>query len=278
MPLFDRIIDVQVGGKLFPNNLRITFDIVKTNQSVCNSASITIYNLSEDSRNQIRELDDDIVLSAGYREYGGTKLVFKGNILRVNHTYNLPDIMTKIEGGDGIKALRDQRQSVSFEENTSVKDVLNKVSSNLGLTVRELPEDVSGEYTQGFSHAGSVKEGLDKVCQRIGAIWSVQDNELQITKDNSASVHAPVKISRIDGLLEKLERLGDARQFFVDSEAALNSGYRFRTLLNPDIQPGRKLTLGDQGTFRVERVQHQGDNFENDFISIVEVKELNNNG
>jgi len=277
VPLFDRIINVQVGGKLFPNNLRITFDIVKTNQSVCNSASITIYNLSEDSRNQIRELDDDIVVNAGYREYGGPKLVFTGNILRVNHTYNLPDIMTKIEGGDGIKALREKRQSVSFEEDTSVKDVLGKVASNMGMVIRELPQDIEGQYAQGFSHVGSVKEGLDKVCQRVGAIWSVQDNELQITKDNSASVHAPIKIARVDGLLEKLERLGDARKFLADSDAAINSGYRFRTLLNPDIQPGRKITLGDQGSFRVERVQHQGDNFENDFISIVEVKELSNN-
>lgn len=277
MPLFDRIIDVQVGGKLFPNNLRIVFDIVKTNQSVCNSASITIYNLSEDSRGQIRELDDDIVVRAGYREYGGTKLVFAGNILRVNHTYNLPDIMTKIEGGDGIKALREKRQSVSFEEGTSVKDVLDKVSTNLGLTIREIPKEIQGIYEQGFSHVGSVKEGLNKVCDRIGAIWSVQDNELQITKDSAASVHAAVKITRVDGLLEKLERLGDARKFLIDSDAAIDSGYRFRTLLNPDIQPGRKIMLGDQGTFRVERVQHQGDNFQGEFISIVEVKELREN-
>lgn len=276
MPLFDRVINLQIGSKVFPNNLRITFDIVKTNESICNQVSITIYNLSENSRNEIKDLDTEIALYAGYSEYGGPKLVFKGNVLRVNHTYALPDIMTKIEGGDGVKALRETRHSVSFEEKTQVIDVLRKVASDLSLEIRELPTDVTGEYAQGFSHSGSVKDGLDKVCQRIGATWSIQDNQLQITKDASASVHAPVKITKIDGLLEKLEPLGDVRQHLLGSGEAIKSGYKFRALLNPDIQPGRKLTLGGYpGAFRVERVQHQGDNFEGDFISIVEVKELN---
>lgn len=276
MPLFDRVINVQVGDKFFPNNLRITFDIVKTNESICNQVSITIYNLSENSRNEIKDLDTEISLYAGYAQYGGPKLVFKGNVLRVNHTYALPEIMTKIEAGDGVKALREARHSVSFEEKTKVKDVLQKVSSNLGLEIRELPKDVEGEYTQGFSHSGSVKDALDKVCQRCEATWSIQDNQLQITKDESASVHAPVKINKIDGLLEKLEPLGDVRQYLLGSGDAIKAGYKFRALLNPDIQPGRKLTLGGYpGAFRVERVQHQGDNMQGDFISIVEVKELN---
>lgn len=278
MPLFDRVINVQVGEKLFPNNLRITFDIIKTNESICNQASIVIYNLSENSRNQIKDLDTEITLHAGYSEYTGVKLVFKGNVLRANHTYSLPDIMTKIEAGDGIKALRETRNTVSFEEKTKVKDVLQKVAGDLGLEIREIPE-VEGEYAQGFSFVGSVKDALDKVCERCDASWSIQDNQLQITKDKAASVHAPVKINKIDGLLEKLEPLGDVRQYLLGTDDVIKSGYRFRTLLNPDIQPGRKLTLGGYpGAFRVERVQHQGDNFEGDFISIVEVKEIATNG
>lgn len=278
MPLFDRVINLQVGSKVFPNNLRITFDIVKTNQPICNQVSIVIFNLSENSRNEIKDLDTEVTLYAGYAQYGGPKLVFKGNVLRVNHTYALPDIMTKIEAGDGVKALREARHSVSFAEKTKVIDVLEKVSGNLGLEIREIPDDITGEYTQGFAHAGAVKDALDKVCQRCEATWSIQDNQLQITKDSAASVHAPVRINKIDGLLEKLEPLGDVRQYLLGSGDAIKTGYKFRALLNPDIQPGRKITLGGySGAFRVERVQHQGDNFEGDFISIVEVKELGSN-
>lgn len=278
MPLYKRVIDVRVGGRLFSNNLRITFDIVKTGQSTCNSASINIYNMADNSRNEIKELDDDIEVRAGYEEHGGTKLVFIGNILRVNHSYSLPDVVTKIEAGDGIKVLRDQRQSVSFEEGTEVATVLKEVSSNLGVDIRELPKDITGQYLNGFSHVGSVQNALNKICDRIQCGWSIQDGQLQVIKDNGASVHAPVKITLVEGLLERLEKLGDARQFLIDTDLPTQAGYKFRTLLNPDIQPGRIVTLTDYaGKYRVERVQHTGDNYEGDFVSIVEVKELNSN-
>lgn len=278
MPLFDRIINVQIGEKVYPNNLRISFEIEKTNESILNTANIKIYNLSEASRGQIKDLNTVINLAAGYREYGGPKLVFTGNVLRVNHKFNLPDIVTEIDGGDGAKAVREARQSISFEEGTEVKTVLEGVAGNLGLDIRELPKDVKGVFEQGFSHIGPVKECLDKLCQRIESTWSIQDNQLQITKDSSASVHAPVRVTQVDGLLERLERLGDVRKFAInDADQVITVGYRFRTLLNPDIQPGRIVTLtAYSGRYRVERVKHEGDNFEDKFISTVEVKEIGN--
>ena len=278
MPLFDRRIEVLIGQgsvKNFTQDLRVQFDILKSNNQVANSASISIYNLSETNRNQIKELDDQVLVKAGYAQDAGPKLLYIGNILRVNHTYSYPDVITKIEAGDGIKATREARGVFSFEEKTKASTVLNEVAAKLGIDIQEIPAALSGEYLQGFSYVGSIKEALTKVCDRLDLEWSVQNNKLQIIEKDSSSKAPVVRVTQVQGLLQKIERVGDIKKVLVKNAKQESPIYKFKSLLIPDIIPGGLVTFeGNQysGTYKVEKVQHQGDNFEGDFISTCEVK------
>lgn len=267
MTFFKRVINISVGG-YSGSDLRVIFNVNKTTKKNSNTASVDIYNLSESTRNSIRELDSKLTLSAGYESKGGAQLIFIGDVTRVNHRKNYPDIISSIEAGDGVKNKREKRQNFSYEEGTSVNDVLSNVAGALGLSLRELPSGIEGEYIQGFSYVGSVSDALDKVTKKAGLEWSIQNEELQIIKKNDGFDSSPLSISFLDGLLEDPERLNDIKSDLT--EDLTRPGFRVKTLLNPQIEPGGKVVLVDgqaPGLYRVEQVNHSGDNFDGDFVS-----------
>ena len=168
--------------------LRISFAINKDTKSESNTASVEIYNLSEYTRNLVKNYDNTVTISAGYTQGYGNKLMFKGQITKVKHRKELPDIITEITIADGIKKLRESRASVSYKEGTSAGNIVEDLSKKLELPIKEIPEDLYNQsYVQGFSYVGDIKEALNKVTEKSGAEWSVQNEEVQILKKRNVT-------------------------------------------------------------------------------------------
>ena len=274
MSLFNRQVEITVAG-FTTNQLRVKFDIEKNTDPESNSADIEIYNLSENTRNQIRELDEPIELRAGYDDDVGPKLIFTGDIVKVRHELRFPDIITRIKANDGIKATREKRSSVSFNTGTNGLTALQDVANKLGLGIRDIPNSISGQYLKGFSYAGTVKDALNKITERLGLEWSVQNNELQVLPKRGTIPGASVLISYAEGLIDAPERLSDLKNNLIEDKP--NPGYKVKNLLNPNLEPGGVINLqgpNASGSFRIERVQYRGDNYGGDFLSILEVTEL----
>jgi len=278
MTLFNRVIQTKIGKAVGEgidvSDLRVSFTIYKAIDPTSNSCRITIYNMAENTRNQIREIDDVITISAGYADDAGAKLMFTGDILKINHKVRAPDIISEVEAGDGAKTLRETRISISFREGAEVKSVLEDIASKLDITLRPLPDDIQGQYIHGFSFAGSAKEGLNKVTERIDLVWSVQNNELQILKRRAAIKLVPKQISYSTGLLEAPEKLTDLKANLEKDKP--KPGYSLRMLLLPDVEPGQTVNIDAglvSGLYRVDLVTHVGDNEGFDFITNLEVSE-----
>lgn len=285
MPLYGRQIDVLLGGQSISNfikDLRVNFDVVKTDTNISNQAVISIYNLSPSNRAKIQELNTKIALLAGYEKDQGVKMVFIGDILRINHLYQYPDVITKIEAADGISELRDARAAKSFEEKVDARTVLEWASGELNIPIQDIPGQISGEYKQGFSHTGSIKTALDTICKRFNLDWSIQNGKLQVVKKGTVSKAAAINVSNATGLLEKIEKVGDIQEFFARNIAAESPIYKFKCLLNADIIPGCAINISQSnfagGSFKVRQVQHLGDNFEGDFISVCQVQQATAGG
>lgn len=275
MALFNRIVSVSLKSGFSSDELFISFNVQKTAKEQSNTATVTIANLSANTRNSIKEIDDVLTLSAGYQEDTGAKVIFVGDVVRIKHNINPPDIITEIECGDGVKTLRETRGSVSFKDGTPADNVLKDLTGKLGLPLREIPEGLSDQYVQGFSHAGSVRDAINKVTDRLGLEWSVQNEEIQIIKKNEPSKGSPIDISFATGLLEFPEKLDNLRDNLVDVQPP--PGIRIKTLLNPDYVPGRKVFLKEgefPGIYRIERVTHSGDNKDGEFISELEASQV----
>jgi hypothetical protein len=279
MALFNRVISVDFkdssGSTFTTPDLRIKFDIQKTREASSNTAKLQIYNLSEASRNRIRELDDSVIVRAGYTQDAGAKIIFTGDVTKINHEFQPPDVISLIECGDGIKNLREQRDSVSFGTGTKADIVLKDLATKMGLPLRPLPQGLTNEYVTGFSHVGSTKDALNKITDRLDLEWSIQNGELQILKKREPVVGVPVQVNFTRGLLEQPERLRDIKANLIGDKP--KPGYKIRMLLTPELIPGGRINLTEgtfPGEFRIERVNHVGDNFDNDFYSEMEVTEI----
>lgn len=274
---FDRQIEVFIGNELVSNfitDLRVNFDITKTNSAVSNHGTVSIYNLSDKTRGNVVPLNTNISISAGYKSLNGPQQIFQGQVLRVNTVYQFPDVITKIDAGDGITASAQSRQAISFASQVSAIEVLNACANALNIPIQEIPKDVDDQYQQGFAHTGSVKKALDTVTKRLNLQWSVQDGKLQIIKQDGVSEQPPAQVQNVTGLLESIQSVGDMTNLLIAQAQEFSPRYMFKCLINPQLIPGGSVQLnqgGINGVFKIIQVQHQGDNFDGDFVSICQV-------
>ncbi len=279
MKLYDRIASIEIGppggtGFRFTGN-RILFQVDKSDRVEANKARVEIMNLSEDTRNRIKTLDDQLIIRAGYVEATGEEVLFTGRVSRVEHRYPVPDIVSRIEAGDGATELRERRSSVSFSGGTDMQQIVQKLVDDFGLEIRDSIDVPRLRWTQGFSYAGPTREGLRKVLDRAGLDYSIQNGFLQIVERGGANRKTAVLVSSSTGLLSSPSPLDD--QGGSLTEAKRKPGWAFRTLLQPQIEPGGTVQLESRearGMFRVNSVRHQGDTHGADWFSEVEVSEL----
>lgn len=281
---FDRIASVEIGpvggGQGFRvEKNRIRFSIDKNDNVEANRASVEIFNLSQQSRSRIRDTGDKVIVRAGYTQAGGEEVVFTGQITRVEHTYPVPDIVTKIECGDGVTELREKRSAVSFASDADMEQIVRKLVEDFGLEIRDSVNLPRTKYAHGFSFAGPTREGLRKVLDRDALTYSIQSGYLQIIPRGGANQKQEVLISPRTGLLSSPARLDDVGGDLTGAKR--NPGWSFSALLQPKVEPGGTVRLESReanGRFRVNAVRHQCDTHGREWYSEIQVSELDRSG
>lgn len=279
MPLFDRVASLTIGPAgeegIKLEGFRIVFDIKKTINPTKNTAKIVVYNLSETTRNKINTRDDEAILRVGHSESAGERLIFIGGITKVNHKHVPPDVQTTIEVGDGSVALRESRISESFAAGVSVNQVVGRLASELGVAVKEITGQLSETFANGLSVAGPVKDALDRMADKAGAEWSIQNNELQFITEGSTTQDDAILLSPETGLIASPEKKEDDAGALAG--VAKPSGFVLNMILNPLAMPGRKVLLSsasNEGPFRIDSLAHKGDTHGDDWNTSAEVSEL----
>lgn len=284
MARFDRIASVEVGlrnntfngyiGTIKLSALRISFSIQKNLSWSTNTASVKIWNLSQENRNRIKDYGDQIILSAGYREDAGEQLLFIGNTTQVSHAYDQPEIVTTLDCGDGERILNQKSITVSFKEKVPVRQVVQTIADQLGLSISEFTATDNVVYEQGFEYAGMGKNALDKAVLRLGLRWSVQNGKLQIIPQYGTTSKPAIEINADTGMIGIPQRYTDKRAaVYLDGP---RTGYIVQTTLRPDILPGDRLNIkseriGLNGPYAVFSIKHEGDLFGPNWRSIMEV-------
>lgn len=290
--LFDRVVELVVGKSggqgVLIDQLRINFSIEKTSTETLNNSKIRIYNLAPDSRKVVETVNNAVILKAGYRQDVGAKVIFVGIIRRALTYRESTDWITEIELDDGLLAYRDSKESFSFDKGTSALTVLKAVAAKFNLPVRPLPADLNDKtYPKGFSFVGRVRECMTKVCNYLGAEWSIQNQEIQVIKKGGTIQRTAWVVSENTGMLGSpameaktlSDKAAGKRGITTNSAGVIQrrkenvegeiddklevQGYKVKTLLNPMIEPGSIVQLiskGVNGEFmRVEKVIHNGD-------------------
>jgi hypothetical protein len=260
-------------NKDYGRRLDVDFNCLKTQSSHPNKSSVCIYGLNESNRNTIISRAKKIRLMAGYDVL---KLIATGDIVLATAKYKQPDWGVDIIFGDGQDAYQKSRTTISFSEGTKVKDVLTKLSSDMGLSVRQLPEDLNESINGGLSLFGLTKDSLDIITKDFDLNWSIQDEEIVITKDEQSANYDVIVINGSSGL--------------IGTPMATPTGVNFTCQLNPDIRPKGLIEIQSEswtvdngqsaisiddnrsfnGRYQVRNITFSGNNYGGPFQGMVE--------
>jgi hypothetical protein len=265
---YELIVGNAVSGEgLQINDLQVTFDISKSssNKDKTNSASIEIYNLSNDS---LKLLDVDYpaaVFSAGYRDIG-IKRLFAGQVTNVTTRKSGTDRITQILMGGAYTELNHQVMSSLTAPGRTVKDVVEDIRKALPGVSRSVfnGTNLNNPIIYGYPLQGTPKDMLNELSEKYNLDWQIDDDVLYVhnnDRGNSEKFEDAYVISKYTGLIENAYRVsGDIRRSKKDK--AKIQAIQMKILLNPDIVPGDIILLEDvlfNGYYKITDMRHTGD-------------------
>jgi hypothetical protein len=258
---FDRrasvlVSDGDVGGVSFRwSDLRIKFQVEYERRGPA-TAQISCVNLSPASRKWLQTSGQFVQLNAGYQHMAG--VLFRGDIRRVYVEHGEVDIETKIEAGDGEKALVESTMAVTLGPNRTTVDLLREITNTLGLTVgyADLPA-TPRVLLGGQTLAGGVKQYLDDLAAEFDADWWIADGQLQIVARNGALPGTLQRVSPETGLIGSPSELTKQR-----NNRTRVVGVKWTQLLRSDMRPGQLVQLESReftGLYVIRKIRAVGD-------------------
>jgi hypothetical protein len=258
--------DFNSGEALEITELQVTFDISKApdNKKRTNSASIEVYNLSED---HIKLLDTDYpaaVFSAGYLDTGGPKRLFSGQVTHVSTRKSGTDRITQITMGSGYTELNHQLLSEFVPEGQNPKVVVQKFVKAIGADRGVISgTNLNNPIIGGYPLSGTPKDMMDDFCEKYACEWQLDDGVVYVHdkgRPNNENFEQAYVISKYTGLIESAYRVSGDRQR-SKKDKVKKPGVQMKILLNPDIRAGDIIRLEDTlitGWFKVESLRHSG--------------------
>lgn len=272
------------------DDLQFTADITDTNQtqgSDTGKATISIYNLSEETRSIIAKKDNTVILKAGYVTYEDElPIVFTGQVVRHSTKKQGQDVITTLECRSGESAISTARASIRVPAGSTYRDVflalageMNKagvatgkivtdygyllgqdgvdITPNIGGLNKYLPpQDIV--LFKGWSFSGKVSKALDDLCETFNHTWQIVDNRLFIHPKYYGDMIGTVTLDQTQIL--SIDDVEDGTQ--TGNNPAETTGIKVGMLLDGRIKKYHRLVIanGDKaGQYPIRSVTHKLD-------------------
>lgn len=246
-------------------DMKIQFKCAKTNTSSPNKAEISIYNLAQATRSLLEAKNTKVNLSFGYlglnpngflNSSSTVDLVFVGDVTDLTQNIQPPDVITKIQCGDGDNRSRNARHNKGYPPNAKLDKILKDLGTSLGLAKSVFKDVPDITIANGFTSIGLVRDNLDVLTKSYGLEWSIQDDALQVIPEGAPTADKVILISSDSGL--------------VGSPKKTKNGIEFESLIQPSLKPGRQVQIKSNlinGVFKLRNVTHEGDSTSGSFLS-----------
>lgn len=286
MNLFQRQCSLVLEGTEY-TGLRVVFTVTKTLEKEPNTADITIYNLSEDSRGKLAKKYIPTILSAGYTGGQQTNLeqlgiIFSGDARHIDHMREGANWVTHVRAGDGEKAFQYAQANLSFKANTPHTTVLRELASATTLNKGNLEDmlasllftNPTATFRKGYSAQGPAFDHIQKLARSHNFTTSIQQGALKFTpvvRNSTAFLETAVLLDATSGLVDS-PALGSSNK--QDNKPPV---LKVRSLLRPEFQCGSLVEIDAvsvQGTFLIERLVHTGDTDGGQWYTDLEVTRL----
>ena len=229
---FSLIVADKTGAGLELDGLKAIFKCSKNENQAPNKAEIRIYNLAQETVNQIQDEFTQTTLQAGYKNSFG--VIFDGQIKQTREgKEHGTDSFLDIAAGDGIEnynyAIINQTLASGAKQSDQIQASYQSLK-NIGLGF--ITQDESNPLPRGKVMFGQVRNYLRNSAKNINATWSIQDRQLQVIKKTEALPEAPIILNSKSGLIGTAERT--------------ILGLKGQCLINPNIKIGSRLKIDEE--------------------------------
>lgn len=268
------------GEALLVSNLQTEFECVRNLEKEPSTLSAKVFNLRDDTVNEIRRQKDGIVsLKAAYGS-SDLQTIFVGDVNNIEQRLEGPDRIMSVEAGDGKRASKVWARK-SFPKKTKLADVFMFLAGEAGLKANkskindvlasarsrnrnkglfQIPQDLK----HGMHIRGYAVDELHELCNSHQIEFSIQNNELRLTVDEETVGTSPL-LDPSSGLVGSP---------VIDSEGILHA----TSLLVPGLYPGSLIECEARyvtGSFRALSCAYSGSLFGTEPMTIdIEAKTI----
>lgn len=278
MPQFDPTATLLVGPPeqtpTLIQGLRVQFQVRKTETPEPNQAMITVYNVSDTTRNRLGTTGSVAILQAGFnQDPANIKIVCEMDVVDAQSAVQPPLTSTRLICADGMNAKRAAPKAYSYTAGKGAKQILAEVVSDFGLTLRAVGSVAEDIYNNGFSEAGFFDDLMTKLTAKLNARWSVQNGEVVLSAIDQPTDFSAIKVNADTGLIsiERKNTVGGPET------PGQKDGWLAKCLMLPIVEPGARILLESNevnATFRVAALTHNGDTHGQDWFTDLELEEF----
>jgi len=223
-------------------DLHMDFDVKATVDSKPNQAKISVYNLSTETRNRLKEKHQAVELLAGYGD--DVSIIFRGTTTNVLHKKDGTGWRTDIYSGDGQKEFSENFFSKSYSAGTTVKQIVKDMAATMGYSANTDTVLDTDTIIKSVSYSGRAKDALDEITKDFDYSWSIQWGALEILDSSGWLSNVPTAVV----LRADTGMLGSPTLIDRTDRNRKVVGVRVNSLLNPAIKPGRLIEIQSQST------------------------------
>lgn len=235
------VVGESSGRGLDLSALRIRFSTRKGDLQTPNSAEIRVYNLSENTVQQIQREFTRVMLQAGYEDNFG--VIFLGNIKQLRRgRENGTDTFLDIFAGDGDAAYNFATVNRTLAAGATNRDRIGACTAAMGgygVSEGIIPETGGPTLPRGQVMYGMARSHMRRAAQSGDMSWSIQDGKVTMVPRNGYISSGAVVLTAKTGLIGTPEQTQD--------------GIRAQSLLNPQIQIGRRVKIDNKSILQAKK-------------------------
>ena len=266
---YGRRYSLDVDGKTFisetgDKQFKITFNVLLEFGAAVAYADIAIYNLAQDTSQNIIKKNMSLVLRAGYENKIDN--IFTGRIINVLRRRDGPHTIIRLICRGGTQT-DTNTISESLGKNVTIVSLIKSCVKAMGYPIIINEDDFKGPspYTRGFTLNGDPKTNLDQLAASHGFDYMIENDAVLIVSKKSFRKGEPLKISQFKGL--------------VGIPEITVEGANVKIKLNPGVKIGGRIDVqsvlatfnfsniyyldipasAGKGIYKIYRVVHSGD-------------------
>jgi hypothetical protein len=255
--LYKRIIRIVIspnnGEAIAFENFYIQIEIKKNISAKPNEGSVGIFNLKEETENQIKENGSRIQVFGGHDNR--PVLLHDGDVRRTETVPESPDRITVLHIGGNVFKISQAFFNKSYSGQVSVKQIVLDSIPTFNMDATDIDQIPDNAFLYDFSFSGKTSDLLDKILNPIGVQWFENENFIKFSA-NKKALDNVVVLNKDTGL--------------IGSPSITEKGINFKSVLNGRILLNNRVKIESKlvnGVTKVIETLHKGDNREGIFVT-----------